>query len=465
MSDVVGVVIDGGASDWQVFQQNARGVAEIGVRGRWGGQGVGVYLRLVREDTNVPAAGHLDWTPARMNSDGTWAGLLKDVPAGGLYRLETHLRNEKLQPAEWSQRGDVRHFLGVGDLWVIAGQSNSAGYGRGPCFDPPELGVHLLNNAMRWALASQPLNESTGTVHPANREAANSGHGPWLHWARRIRQEMGFPIGLIQTSLGGSPLVSWNPAEPGDHPLYELMLRAVEAAGGRIRGVLWYQGESDAGGQAARTYDRRFVAAVRAWRKALANPRLAVLTVQINRCTGPGGDEPDCGWTMMREAQRRAARGLAGVTVTPTLDLPLSDGIHISPIGNMLLAERVAQAALGAVYGRDVAYRAPEPAAARQLRSGKAIDLAFQNVTSRMDTIDPAAVPFRVQDARGFVPVEAVRYDGSAAVRLLLGRKLTGRAVVHGAWGFNPPTAPCDMVRQMPMLGFHGFPVQRGGRR
>ena len=469
MTEIVGVVIDEGPTDWQIFQQDSRGVAEISVSGRWvcpsemGGKAKGVDLRLMSVDTGGPAAPHLDWTAVRMRPDGTWSGSLKNVPAGGLYRLETHLRSTDNPAIEWSHRGDVRHFLGVGDLWVIAGQSNSAGYGRGATNDPPELGVHLFNNAMRWTLASHPLNESTDTAHPANREHANSGHSPWLHWARLVRREMGFPVGLIQTSLGGSPFWQWNPTEPGKDGgpvLYKTMLQVVAAAGGKVRGILWYQGESDCGPGAAETYRQRFVSAVRAWRKALKNPALPVCTVQLNRVFCPQEDQVDRDWSLVREAQRQVARRLKGTTVSPSLDLPLNDDIHTASSGNILLGERVAAAALGGVYGRAVSYLAPEPISARRSASARRINIEFANVAGRMETGCQTAVPFRVEDANGAVEVRRVEYPGGRKVRLHLGRRLLGKAVVHGAYGADPPPVPRDMPRVMPMLGFHGLPVQ-----
>jgi len=51
-------------------------------------------------------------------------------------------------------------------------------------------------------------------------------------------------------------------------------------------------------------------------------------------------------------------------------------------------------------------------------------------------------------------------YPGGAIVRLRLARALRGKAVVHGAYGYDPPPAPMDMDRVMPMLGFHAFPVR-----
>ena len=457
---VLGVVIDSGPADWQIFQQSRGGEATIHVSGRWGSdvKTRGVDVRLVRESDGAAVTAALDWTPAKTASKGTWSAVLPRVPAGGLYRLETHLLAADNPATEWALRGDMRHFLGVGDLWIIAGQSNSAGYGRGPCDDPPALGVHVLNNALQWALATHPLNESTDTAHPANREGANSGHSPWLQCAKCLQAELGHPIGLIQTSLGGSGLGSWNPTEPNPSVLFDLMVDSVGRAGGKARGVLWYQGESDTGPGLAETYQKRFIAAVRAWRKALKCPDLHVLTVQLNRCVG-GGEPGDRLWTMVRDAQRRIPHRLKGVTVVPTLDLTLGDMIHTSSNGNMLLGERAARAILGGEYGRTPHHLAPEPAAAKPTHSGKAVLISFDHVAERLDSTNPWRIPFRVADAAGDVEVVAIELPGNATIRLRLGRKLQGKAVVHGAYGADPPVVPCDMPRQMPILSFLDFPI------
>ena len=459
MADVNGVSIGSGVSDWQIFQQRANGTADIPVGGRWGGGAGVVEVRVVREDDSQLVARHLNWQAADTRADGTWSAVLKDVPAGGLYRLETHLRADPNGLPEWQLHGDMRHFLGVGDLWIIAGQSNSAGYGRGGCWDPPELGVHLFNNAMRWTLASHPLNETTDTVHPENRESANSGHGPWLHFARLIRREVNIPVGLVQVSLGGSPFVSWNPAEPGEHPLYELLMRVHKAVGGRIRGILWYQGESETGEERTTdTYEDRFIAGVTAWRKAMGQPELPVLTVQLGHWTGPGDESVNARWTRVREAQRRVPKRLAGVTVAPTLDSTLTDGIHVSPASNMILAQRVANAALATVYGKKVDSLAPEAVEAKAGADGRSIELRFENVMGQLSTIAPESIPFRVEDEQGVVVVQKVNVWADR-VGLMLGRSLAGAARVHGGYGINPPPVPLDMDRTVPMLAFYGLRV------
>ena len=197
---------------------------------------------------------------------------------------------------------------------MIAGQSNSAGYGRGPYEDPSEFGVHLFRNSEQWALAAHPMNESTDTRHAVNREAANPGHSPYLQFARTLKRTLSHPVGLVQTSLGGSPLSRWNPDEPGAADLFDNMVRCVGKAGGKVRGIVWYQGESDTGTDAdAASYAQRFRRALAAWREALAAPELPVLTVQLNRVHQPADPDADRRWSQVREAQRQAARQTPGV--------------------------------------------------------------------------------------------------------------------------------------------------------
>ena len=462
MSDQVGAIIEDGPSDWQIIQQDSRGVGAVGLRGRWVGDSEdpdtgAVNVRVVHEATGAPVSTALDWRPADTRDDHTWEVQL-EIPAGGLYRIETRYTAISNLAPEWSTRGDMRHFVGVGDLWVIAGQSNSAGYGRGAIDDAPVLGVHVLRNSEQWALATHPLNESTDTRHKANREGGNSGHSPYLQVGRRLQSALGHPIGLIQTALGGSALAPWNPTEDEPTPLFDTMMHCIDLAGGRIRGIFWYQGESDAQVPLAQTYAERFSAAVLAWRSALNDPTLPVVTVQLNRVNNPPSEADDLTWAIIREAQRQVPRALDGVVVVAALDLPLSDQIHTSPAGNLVLAERLAQAVLGSVHGRPVPYLAPDVSSAR--RTGdRSIVVSFANVVSRIDTIDLTARPFLVDDADGQVPVLETTYPGDETVVLTLGRTLLGGARVHGAFGAAPSPVPVDMERLMPMLGFYGFPV------
>ena len=201
-SELPGVCIVRGPADWQIIQRRLDGKTDIELAGTWRGidQRPGrVEVRLVRETDNLPPSLNLDWSYAETLPDGRWRMMLKNVPAGGLYRIETRLQAGE---DEWRLTGDRLHHLGVGDIWVIAGQSNAVGYGHGSVDDPPELGVHVFRLCEEWALADHPLNDPTRTRHPANFDAGWNDHSPWLAFGRILRRNLGIPIGLVPTALG-----------------------------------------------------------------------------------------------------------------------------------------------------------------------------------------------------------------------------------------------------------------------
>ena len=345
--DELGIIIESGAQDWQIFQQEADGSATVRLSGRWLANAphktAAVIVRVLHEDRYEAVSRSLDWCRATTRKDGSWRITLRGIPRGGLYRIETALQLDGCA-VEWSPRGDLVHHVGVGDLWVITGQSNAAGYGKTPACDGPRLGVHLFHACGQWKLATHPLSDSTGTLYPANREGANASHSPWLAFAKKLNDVLGYPIGLVPASLGGSAVSAWSRKENG--VLFENMLRYLRDAGGQIRGVVWYQGESDTGPDERKEYPRRFRDFVSDLRRCMKDQSLPVITAQLNRYIGePYSSNVHEGWDVMRETQRQAAREMVNVFIISTLDLGLSDGIHTSSSGNLVIGDRMADTA------------------------------------------------------------------------------------------------------------------------
>lgn len=449
------VQIDQGPQPFQIVQQDDRGFGSIRIAGRCEPRLPGdmVQARMVSEQDQSPVR---PWQSAPLRSDGSWEQIFADVPAGGLYRIETRLVLDDAPP-EWGLAGDVIHHVGVGDLWMIAGQSNAAGYGRGPVFDPPKMGVHILKNNETWGIAAHPLNDPTGSTH-ANAEIANPGHSPYLCFARTLRSALGYPIGLIQTALGNSPLSQWNPTENPDAPLYHNLLHCVRLAGGRVRGVLWYQGESDTNPGLAETYDSRFADFVARLRADFHDDRLPIIVAQSNRYTGGQSPEEHRGWSRVREAQRNA-RKLENVAVVPTLDLPLSDDCHTCPGGNLVLGRRKAEAALAMVYGRRTPPMFPDISEAIRGIDGRSIELRFTGVASQLHFIAPGEADFTIEDEQRFTPIRRATCVDRDRIRLDLESPVSASARVHGAFGANPSANLRDAEQNTPILGFYGLPV------
>ncbi len=479
-----GARITQGPADWQIIQRRLDGRADIQLAGTCrGDQGdtvaFAVEARVVDAALNRPAGASLDWQPAQMGDLGAWRVGQRDVTAGGPYRIETRV----LYANGSIGCGDRIHHLGVGDLWVIAGQSNATGCGRGPAEDGPEPGVHAFRPAEVWGWADHPLCDPTGSRHPASFDRGWNDHSPWLAFGRHLRRALNIPIGLIPAPLGGSPLSRWDPgAENPDllGNMYDL-IRAASSwrdhsrfdpadggpvflprpAGpvGAVAGVVWYQGCSDTGEVEAQTYAERFTRFLNGVRSALEAPHLPFVTCQLN-CVAEDANRSGAGWSLIREAQRRLAATEPGVAVVPTLGLPLSDLIHNSPAANLVIGERCARAALGMVYGQDLPWRAPDLARARfDGRDGTKLLLEIANVSGELWALHPNIEQFTVSDERGGVPVKKARLTGRREIELTLAREAGRETYLHNCGGCNPRVSIFDRENR-PILAFHGVRVE-----
>ena len=465
-----GVTITNGAVPWQIFQQGPDGTAPICLEGEYHLVRLSQELPLafsavpdapavVKARVALESTGEsvIPWTVCEIPAPGRWRVCFPAVPAGGPYRIETYMDYEGWDGLSCT-RGDMVHNIGVGDVFVIAGQSNAAGRAKGPVSDEPCLAVHVLRPSGVWDLATHPLGETTGAVHVGNYENHNPGHSPWLHFAKLLHRALGYPIGLVPAAYGGAPLRWWNPAENG--ALTDNLLAMLADYNLHPKAVLWVQGEAEGYENSAETYLARFAAFVQALRGKLAQPDLPFITVQINRCMEGPTEALDRQWGLVRQAQRQAAREIPGVCVVPSADLALYDFIHNAAQGNLVVGERCARAALALLYGRKEAdWQAPEPAGAVQTAPDTVV-LTLRPVYNWVNSFGVPAplLPFDAEDAQGLVHPVAYA-DGTDTVTLTFPRPLGPGAVLHGAWRMNPgPCIPCDCMR-LPMLSFYGFPI------
>jgi hypothetical protein len=442
--------IDQGLCDWQVVQQDDRGEGRITVSGRWWTvvkrKRPQVHVRIMREGTLSPATARLDWMPATVAIDesitgpmagkvGTWSATIDRIPRGGPYRIETMVGGGDMGML-WRRRGQIVHFFCVGDVWLIAGQSNACGCGLSPVDDPSEFGVHEYDTERGWHIA-----------------AVEAYHHPWLAFAKSIKQRTGNPVGLVPTAVGGTPISRWYPCETGD--LYNNMLNALNRAGGGVKGVLWYQGESDAQPELVPHYKQRFARFVEGVREATRNPKLPVITVQINRHLAADPQRARA-WEAIQECQRQLAREIEGVLVISIFESALCDSVHNGSLGNLLIAQRASAAALGGVYGHDVHFRAPECVKAVATES-KVVELRFENVYAGLDYHGPADhdFAFAVRDESGEVAVVSYRIESPDRFVLMLARELKGQATVTGMPGAKTShNVPRDLDGQRGMLAF-----------
>lgn len=268
------------------------------------------------------------------------------------------------------------------DLWVLGGQSNMQGVGRAfDDYENPKIMVFGLDD--RWEVAREPLHRlflAKAPVYEAfwfkfNRAnfpsdaaacqafeaqraqekiAPSQGVGPGLFFAREILAATGRPVGLIPCANGGTSMNDWNPAlkDQGENSLYGMMLsRARKSAGGQLKGVLWYQGESDAGTTSSGlAYEGKMLNFVDCLRRDLGQPELPIIYVQLSKVLQPENPAGAAGWTLVREAQRRLMRQRKNLYMVTALDLAHSDMVHLGTEGQRVLGHRLAEVALSEIY-------------------------------------------------------------------------------------------------------------------
>ena len=339
----------------QVFQRNGNGSAVIPL----------ALDESAKDATLVDAAvvaENQDPTTNKQLADRVtlFEGKLVGVPVGGPYKI--NLAIKKNNQLVMKEVGPVF----VGDLWVLAGQSNMEGMGDLIDVTPPHPMVMSLGMSGRWARAEEPLHwlvDSPDPVHSGNpndragrsaqqHRTRSKGAGLGLPFAVALIEQTRVPIGLVVCAHGGTSMEQWNPAKKheGGNSLYGSFLRQIQLAGGKVKGVLWYQGESDAmGGDAWKVYHRVFADFIASVRADLNQPDLPFYYVQIGRFIKDGDPKS---WNAVQEVQRRLPERVTNTGVVSVIDLELDDSIHVGTHGLKRAGARLARIAERELFGQ-----------------------------------------------------------------------------------------------------------------
>jgi len=216
----------------QIIQRNADNHADVRVAGNWSGTALRIEARAIVMPGVTNNGVSTDWMLiVDAPTNGPFSGMLPGVAAGGWYRIEIRAvyADTNLVLSTAVDR------VGVGDVFVTAGQSNAACFGS-PTQRPTDDRVSTLTlSSGAWRLATDP--------QPDNSAGMGGGGSAWPILGSLLAQSNNVPIGFVGVAYGGSALSQWQP--PGTTFFRNLTnaLRAVGTNGARA--VLWHQGESD----------------------------------------------------------------------------------------------------------------------------------------------------------------------------------------------------------------------------
>jgi hypothetical protein len=247
--------------DYQVFQQATRpgdttnfGKGKLVIAGRLLPETKGTLPvdTLEARLTGKSSAGDLpaDWQPLPFDPRVSSFRDELVVPAGGWYCLQVRA----LREGRPLLTNTIAH-VGVGEIFVIAGQSNSANYGEH--LNRTQTGLVAAFNGTNWQLAADPepgAGGKKGSFMPLFGDA--------------ISEQFHVPVGIVAMGIGSTSVREWLPAGVPFSRLPPLTRNVVTVAPGHwessgkifdtfttrmkqlgpngFRAVLWHQGESDA---------------------------------------------------------------------------------------------------------------------------------------------------------------------------------------------------------------------------
>lgn len=191
--------------------------------------------------------------------------------------------------------------------------------------------------------------------------------------------------------------------------LHNAMIAPLD--GLRLKGAIWYQGESNAGDGEA--YADLLELLVRDWR-AKFGAGLPVTVVQLPRYGALPTEAGQPGWGVIRESMRRVALRDDGVGLVVTIDM--GDPVDIHPPNKLAVAERIVRVMMPLVYGATDAGPSG-PVATGATHEDGSIRVAFEGIEAGLVTVSARTVSgMELCDAAGACRFAPGRVQGDAVM-------------------------------------------------
>ena len=372
-------------------------------------------------------------------ADGRWRAVLPAFAAGGPFELA-------VQGANRVTRKDIL----IGDVYLCSGQSNME-LNLGRATNGAETISASNDPLLRFfrvarAQPAEVADDVRAVWHPSGPSTSGGFSAVGYFFGRALRKAEHVPIGLIGSYVGGTQAQAWTREEAltansdlkrryvdtdaagqarHDQQMaaYTAALAQAKTDGKRepqkpynfqrfsslyngmiaplndfpIRGVLWYQGESNAGDPTG--YAELLPTLISDWRARRHAPELPFLVVQLPAFgTNAGGG---LAWAELREHQAETARTLPAVGMAVTLDAGTQHNIH--PTDKEPVGERLALLARKMIYGEALLVVNGPTYRTLQIGAGKAV-ITFDNVGDGLEARGGTAsgVPVSADTLTGF---------------------------------------------------------------
>ena len=332
----------------------------------------------------------------KVGPNGKWSVTLPPLKAGEPYTLKISTNQKVLQ----------YHNVLAGEVWLCSGQSNmefmlkQAATARLDIPRAADQELRLYDMKARWR--TNAVEWETTVLDSLNHlqyykdtewkecapETVSDFSAIAYYFGKMLRDSLKVPVGLICNAVGGSPTEAWIdrtsleyhfPAILKDwtqndfiqewvrgraalnikksvnnrqrHPyepcyLYASGIRPLEQY--PIRGIIWYQGESNAHNWEA--HEALFKLLVNAWRKNWNDDCLPFYYVQLSSLDRPS-------WPWFRDSQRRMLNEISDIGMAVSSDH--GDSLDVHPTCKQPVGERLARWALNKTYLKDIVPSGP----------------------------------------------------------------------------------------------------------
>jgi sialate O-acetylesterase len=426
------------------------------------------------------------------DDDGHWEARLKPMKANVRGKMTVRGKNVV-----------TLTNLITGDVWLCSGQSNMGLQMRQVTNAPAEIAAANLPDIRQFfvpnhpSAAPQPDTFIKSAWQPASPKTVGEFTAAGFFFAREIHAALGVPIGIINSSWGGTPIQPWIPLDVlKTYPGYEKLLarkqaeiaawparkRQIEAdiktwetnaalakAANKtipdkpwnpgppdsgqfmpgqlyngmihpliryaIKGALWYQGESNAGGGAAGAVDYTDLQSrlIASWRKDFNLGDFPFYFVQLPNWDNPG-DITKISWAFFREGQGNVLK-VPNTGMAVTIDI--GDASNIHPKNKQEAGRRLALLALANTYGQKIISSGPVMSGSAV--EGDAIRVRFDHVEHGLVARGDTLTGFEIAAADGKFLTASAKIENDSV--LVSNPEISAPKFVRYAWADNPPVS------------------------